>query len=130
MGRGGKQLKKSGHKVQDEMASVMDELAEFEKFRADVSPKLQKLVEGGASAEDIYHFAQSMVAAKAVTIALRETDASRAMTAIKDILDRTQGKAKERQEVEHKFSKLRDEELDALIESRLTELDTGDEERH
>ena len=122
-GRGGKNLRKSGRETEDSMLSALDELAEYEAFKRDVLPKLQGLVASGASAEDIYQFAQSMAAAKMVTIALREGDPAKAISALKDVLDRTQGKAKERTEVEHKFAKLSDNELDALLESRLSDLD-------
>jgi hypothetical protein len=61
-------------------------------------------------------------------IAMTDKDSGRALSAIKDILDRTQGRAVERTTTTHKFEKLKDEELDALLKSRLKEVADTDEE--
>lgn len=119
---------------QEKMARRLDKAAQFEEFNREILPELRKMLKAGKTAPEIYEFAQSFAAARAVTVALTDVDSSRAMTAVKEILDRSQGRAKERTEVEHKFSKLRDEELDALLESRLREsvssasVDKDDEE--
>ncbi len=106
------------------MAQLIDDVSVFEEFKNDILPELRKMLKAGASAEEIYTFAQSYTAARTVTIALTEEDSGKALTAIKDVLDRTQGKAKERVEHEHRYGKLPDNELDALIESRLSEVDS------
>lgn len=117
----------------------LEKAQQFEEFEKEILPELRKMLKAGKSAPEIYEFAQSFAAARAVTVALTDTDSSRAMTAVKEILDRSQGRAKERTEVEHKFSKLQDNELDALLESRLRasvssdsvkEEDGTDTERH
>lgn len=117
--------KRTFNRAEANMVRGLDKLAAFEKFQEEILPKLQKMVAEGKSAPEIYEFAQSYAAARMVTEALTNPKASEAIVAVKDLLDRTQGKAKERQEVEHKFEKLKDEELDALLKSRLKEVQDG-----
>jgi signal recognition particle receptor subunit beta len=112
------------------MASALDKLAAYEEFCKDILPSLQKAIKEGRSAEDIYKMAESIAAARAVTIAATEQDSGKALAAIKDIMDRTQGKAKERVETTHKYEKLKDEELDALLLSQGAELDSDEPEAH
>jgi hypothetical protein len=52
------------------------------------------------------------------------------VAAAEKVLDRTQGKPLQKTEQTHKYSKLKDDELDALLKSRFTELeaDSNDEE--
>lgn len=104
------------------MAAAMDELDSYERYKQEIAPKMRELMERGASTEEIYKFAQSFAAARAVTIALSEVDSSKALAAVKEILDRSQGKAKERTEIEHRYSKMPENELDALLESKLREV--------
>lgn len=72
-------------------------------------------------AEKIYKMAEAHAAARNVTIALTEEDSGKALSAIKELMDRSKGKATEKQEVTHTYSKLKDEDLDALLESKLKE---------
>jgi flagellar biosynthesis chaperone FliJ len=115
-----------GNSVEHRMCRALDELAEFEKFQDEILPELRADLKRGMSAEQIYAKYQAVVAARSVTIAVKEADSGKALTAAKDILDRCQGKAKERQEVEHKLSRLKDEELDSLIMSEMANVDEGD----
>lgn len=100
---------------------VLDKLAAYEEFRANLSPKLQRMILDGASAEDILEESAAYAAARIATIAATEQDSSKALAAAKDIIDRTKGKAVERKELSHKFDKLDDEALDALVISKLKE---------
>jgi hypothetical protein len=111
------------NKAEHRAALALDRLAAFEEYEDNVLPKLREMIQNGSSAEDIYKFAAAMAAARTVTIAIKEEDSGKALSAIKDILDREQGKAKERVQHEHKYGKLRPEEVDSLILSM-----TGDEE--
>lgn len=103
--------------------NLIHQLTQFEDFQTEVLPKIQRMLKEGKKAEDIIEFAQAYAAARMVTIALTDQDSGRAATAAKDVLDRSLGKAKERSEIEHKYSKLKDEELDALLASKLEEAD-------
>ena len=102
---------------------TIDNIRSFEEYRDEILPKIRKMLAQGKKSEEIMQFAQAYVAARIVTVALTEEDSGKALTAAKDILDRTQGKAKEVTETTHKFEKLSDAELDALVTSRLTEDD-------
>jgi Arc/MetJ family transcription regulator len=68
-----------------------------------------------------------MMAARAVTNALLEKDTSRSQAAVKDAMDRVLGKATERREIKHQMANAPDEQLDALIQSRMNEL-AGEED--
>lgn len=135
MPRGGKFRKNRGGRDYQQrlMARNMDLLAEFDRFKDEVLPALRADLKNGLTAEEIYSKYQHLVAARSVTLAMTEVDTSKALSAIKDILDRSQGKAKERQEVTHKMSKVSDDELDAMLMSKVKEAgidveESGDEE--
>lgn len=112
------------------MGRLIEELREFEQFREDVLPELRAMLRQGATAEKIFERFSNMAAARAVTIALTEEDSSKALAAIKDVVDRTQGKAVERKEVRHKYESLKDEELDSLLKSKLKEVEDTNEDSH
>lgn len=100
---------------------MLDKLAEFEEFNATILPKLRQMLKEGAQADEILEFSKAAAAARVVTIAATERDSTKALAASKDILDRTQGKAVERVQQTHKFEKLEEEQLDALLWSKLKE---------
>lgn len=112
--------------VENIQIRTIQNIRDFEEYRDEILPKIRKMLKEGKKAEEIMQFAQSFAAARIVSIALCEEDVSKAMIAAKDVIDRTQGKAKERTETTHKFERLKDEELDALLASRLA--DVADEE--
>lgn len=112
------------------MASALDDLAEYEAFKAEILPKLRKMMKDGKSAEEIYSFSQGLLAARAVTIAASSPDEKTALAAIREVLDRGVGKAADRLEVTQKYSKLSDEELDALIKSQEEEAKDEELQKH
>lgn len=130
MGVRGRKNRRTGEEEQLRMADVLDEIREFEEWRTEIYPKIAQMVKDGKAADEILAFAESLAAAKLVSVLVRETDSSKVIAASKDILDRCLGKAKERSEVTHKYEKLKDEELDALIQSRLTEIDEDEHTEH
>lgn len=99
----------------------MDKLAAFEEFQAALSPKMQRMILNGSSAEEIIAETAAYAAARIATIAVTDNDSGKAFSAAKDILDRAYGKAVERKELAHKFDKLDDDALDALVISKLNE---------
>lgn len=108
----------------------LDQLADYEEFCTEILPYLRQAVKNNTPAEEIYSKAQSMAAARAVTIIATEKDTGKALAAIKDVLDRTKGKATEKKEVEHKFARMEEREVDALLLTELAELESlesGDE---
>jgi hypothetical protein len=120
--RKGKSNKFSGHRDENEMLRRLDDLSEFERFKTEILPKLRRALEKGKGVEDIYKLVAAEAAARAVTLALTEPDSGKALSAIKEILDRSGGKATDRKEITQKYEKLSDTELDALLSSQLTEV--------
>lgn len=116
------------YKHQTRMAAALDELAEFEKFKEELLPKLRTMVLKGADEQEIYAMAKAFAAARAVTIAMTEQDTGKALSAIKEVLDRSGGKATEKRETTHKYQKLKDEELDSLLLTQAEELAGSDDE--
>lgn len=98
--------------------TVADLLADFE----DLIPQLRDALRAGKSAEEIYATFQPLVAARTVQIALTETDSAKAISAIRDVLDRTQGKPKEKIETTHRLEKLPEEQLDAALRTKLQDV--------
>lgn len=111
------------NRTEAEVVRSLDKLAAFEEFQAQIAPKLREMLKSN-SASDILKFSEAYAAARLATVAMLESDPGKAIVAAKDILDRVQGKAKERTEHVHKFEKLKDEELDSIIFSKLLE-DSG-----
>lgn len=102
--------------------SVVDFLAElqmFDEFKQNIAPRLRAALNKGMRGEDIYKQFQDLAAARAVTIAVQERDSSKALAAVREILDRAEGKAVERKTVTHKLEELSDEQLDAVLLSEL-----------
>ncbi len=118
--------KLSNHKQENWTIRAVDDLAEFDKFKEEILPMLKKAISESWSAEKIYKMAEAHAAARNVTIALTDQDSGKAMTAIKELMDRSKGKATEKQEITHSYSKLSDEELDALIDSQKKDLADDD----
>ena len=118
----------SADATQHRAAGLLDDVTAFEDFRASILPVLRDALKQGMDADTIYKKFQAFAAARAISIAATEIDSSKALSAIKDILDRTQGRAKERQEVTHKLSSLPEEQLDAILLSKLQANMSGQEE--
>ena len=117
-----------GNNAQLRAADHLDDLAEFQKFREDVLPVLRRALSEGLSAEQIYKKFESIAAARAVSIAALEVDSAKALAAIKDVLDRTGGKAKERSEITHRMANAPEEQVDAIILAKLKAAAEADEE--
>lgn len=107
------------------MVEVLDELALFEEYRATMLPKLREQIEAGASTKDILGTAQAAAVARLASMAVLEQDSKVALAAIKELLERTDGKVTENKKIVHAMEQLKNEELDALVMSKLDEV--GDE---
>ena len=128
MARRGKKGRLASNKTEHVLVESLDELAEFREYRSNILKKFQTMLKKGKSSEEILKLAQKIAAARLGTIAATEVDSSRALAAIKDLLDRTQGRAVETKKVEHKFEKLSDDDLDAVIASQMDKLVAEEEE--
>lgn len=104
------------------MLKNIDKLREFEDFQEKLLPALRGQLKAGVTSEQLYQLYAAVATARQITIALTEADPGKALSAIVDIQNRALGKPKEKLEVEHKYSKLTDDELDALLASRAKEV--------
>lgn len=104
---------------------ALDELAEYEEFKEQILPLLRKDVKSGMDASQLREKYKPLAQARIISQALADASAV-GLAAAKDLLDRQDGKAKETKEVEHKFSKLSDEQINAILLSEQAEI--ADEE--
>jgi gamma-glutamyl:cysteine ligase YbdK (ATP-grasp superfamily) len=107
--------------------AAMEEKDQLLAIREALLPELRADLASGLTAEQIYQKYQTLAAARSVQIVATEVDSSKALAAVKDILDRSQGKAKERQEIEHRLGKLPETELDALLLTKLKRIEDAEE---
>ena len=126
MKRAKRQRPSSNHQERHTVAAL-DRLAAFEQFQDEILPALRQDLAAGKTAEKLYKKYAALAAARSISVALGEADSGKAISAIKDILDRDQGRAIERKQAEHKFSKLPDKELDAFLLTQMNEMEPLDE---
>ncbi len=119
----------SGKRAEELMVETLDAFDDFQEYRASMIPELRKALEAGAVPKHILGLAKSYAAARLAHIVATETDPARALTAIKELLDRTEGKSIERKDVRHRLDQVDEREVDALLLSSLNELeDEGESE--
>lgn len=109
------------NKLERRMVEALDARNISEEIAAPIIPILVQAMKEGWDSDKLARHPQIqlLLTARALTIAMTEGDSAKALAAVKDIKDRTQGKATERSEVTHKLEKLPDEQLDALLQSKL-----------
>jgi hypothetical protein len=115
-------ISNSGKAQERRLVNAIDELSEFEQFQAEVAPTLRKLMYRNASTKEISDFVRSRMIARAATIALTSLDEGRALSAIKDVLDRADGKPTETKKID--VNNISDDELNALIKAELAASNT------
>lgn len=108
-----------GHKQENALIKTADDLVEFEKFQELLPKQLRKDLLKGLTAKQIYKKYAPMAAARAVAVALSEADSAKALSAAKEVMDQAEGKVTTRTEVTHRMADMPEEQLDALIKSRL-----------
>lgn len=114
-------LAAAANAAQNKQARALDDLSEYEEFREMFLPAIRKALLGGASAEAILAKFKPVVAARLVQLGVAGSE-SAALGAIKELMDRVDGKAVQKQEHIHRLAKLPEEELNAVIESKLERL--------
>jgi ethanolamine utilization protein EutQ (cupin superfamily) len=119
---------RSENKKEDETNQALDDLAEFQQYRATVLESIRKDLAAGMSTEQLLKKYESQAMARVISVALTEADSSKALAAAKDIIDRSKGKAAENKTVKHKFDDVEDAQLDALIAAKLLEDEEEDDE--
>lgn len=108
---------------QDEVADLVQDLVDFEDFRQTVLPAIRRDLAAGLTAKQLREKYASLVQARILTEALTSDDSKSAIAAARDVTDRVDGRATEKKEVTHKFDKMTDEELDAVLKSEEADLD-------
>lgn len=119
----------SGKGTEGEMARTLDQLIEFDNFIKEVAPKLRQMLKQGKNAQEILTWAQSIAAAKAVTL-INSPNPAIALSAIKDVLDRGIGKPSETLNINTKYEALSDEELETILKSKEAEVKDDDMQSH
>lgn len=119
----GRTIDRATNTQEDGLIEALDQLAMFEDFQKDMLPKLQALVKRGAKTDEILEMGRALAVARLVTIAATEPDSGKALSAVRELLDRREGKVTDKREVTHRMANLKDEELDALVLTALAEAD-------
>jgi hypothetical protein len=114
------------------MANALDTRSLMNDISKEVLPVLAQAIRERWTKDQIrqHPVLSVLIAARQVSIAITDPDAGKALAAIKDLNDRTEGKAVERVEATHKYEKLKDEELDALLQSEEASLERDTTEKH
>lgn len=115
--------RRARNNVEAKMVKAIDDLAEFQEFRTKLLPAIRTSLKDKQTPKEILELARSYAAARIALVMAMDPDNKTALAAAKDLLDRTEGKAIERKEFKHQLSQLKDEELDALLESKLKDVD-------
>lgn len=104
------------------MTRAIDTLSEFEEFQTDVLPVLRQLIKSKATTGEMVETARPLLVAMLTSMAFsNEDDKLRAQIA-KDLIQMIDGKPTEKKEFTHKLGKLKDEEVDALLLTKLREV--------
>jgi hypothetical protein len=126
---GGKGHRKSSVNAEiDRMCRGLDKLAKYESWQKDIQdllpPELWADLKSGASGKDLRGKYSPFLTARAIAIALKSEDAGKAMGAIRDLLDREEGRAVEKKEIKHQLEDLSEKQLDALLLTEMSDLNT------
>ena len=115
------------NRQENRTVEALEDLAEFQDFKADLLPKIRAQLTAGASTKDILNTARAVAVGRLAMIAAMEGDAKTALTAIKELLERTDGKVSEKKEITHQLANMPTEELDALLITAVTESDDSED---
>lgn len=118
-----KKIRKDGDRQVEKKVDFIQQLIEFEKFKEEILPMLMEDIQKGTPPAEMRKKYQTYLAARQISVALTTPDPSIALQAIKDLSDRNEGRAVERRESTHKFENLPDDQLDAALNSQITELE-------
>ena len=104
---------------QSSAEDIADAVAEFEDFKETILPSLQQDLKDGHTEQQLREKYLALATARIISL-LSSHKPEVALSAAKDIIDRTIGKAVERKAHIHKMDGLSEQEIDALILSKLT----------
>jgi hypothetical protein len=109
---------RTAHALQEAQARSLDDLSEYEEFREMFLPAIRAALLKGMTSEQILAKFKPVMAARLVQLGVTGSE-NAALGAIKELLDRVDGKAVQKQEHTHRLAKLPDAELDAILQSKL-----------
>ena len=104
---------------------IVDELKEFDKWRSEFLPLIRKDMLSQLPAQEILKKYKRIAAARLV-MELVNPVARTAVSAAKDIMDRTEGRAKETVEHTHKYDNMSDSEITSHLKSLRQDVDIID----
>lgn len=118
-----KKRKTATNRGESKTIKNLDEARKLQSFREELPAALRDDILNGTTAEDLMKKYETIAVARLIQILQTETDSGKALGAAKEVLDRIQGKPTQKQEVEHRYQKLQDEELDSVLETLISESD-------
>jgi len=122
--------RKSGHQAEDHRIRLVDDLNAFDEFKEKILPALRRDLLKGMPSEKLREKYSAYITAGMITTALIDEDPGKRLAAGKDLIDRVEGKAKERKEIEHRLTRLSEDELNAVIASEIQDLDELEKQKH
>jgi hypothetical protein len=109
--------------AEDAAIEGFDELQLYEKWKSEILPALTADIANGLTPTQIIEKHKSILVARQLMRALSPEDTAVSAGAAKELLDRSEGKAVERKSVEHRLAALPDEQLDAVLSTKLRDLE-------
>lgn len=112
------------------LAVTLDKMSLLDDISEEIFPILRQAIRERWPREKVFGHPviEALLAVRQASIAIKDPDSGKALAAIKDAVDRKEGKARERIEQTHKLEKLPDEQLDALLKSKLGRASEDDED--
>lgn len=108
------------NREEDRAIDSVDRLALFEQWEKDIMPVLKEAMAAMKDPKQILEIGKAAASVRLVLMAQQGN-----MAAIKELLDRTEGKVVEKKAIVHAMAEVKEEQLDALLLS-LGEADDGD----
>lgn len=112
--------------VENKMINLIDQLAEYESFTKNIPKELREAILKGTSAKALYKKYENFAAVRVIQILMTEKDSAKALAAVKELLDRTHGKATEHKDIRHSLEQLEDKEIDALLLGEMEDVTSDD----
>lgn len=111
--------------IQPDRGSLADQQLVSARRERELLSKLEKFRKRGADLETIYRELESEIAARLIEIGLVANDDKTALAALKEVTDRVKGRAKETITQVHQYDRMSENELDALLKSKLAGTGSG-----
>ena len=113
MARRGKSGRKSSNKVEQNLVSELDEVLGYEQYKS-LLKDLKHALKTNEDPQKVMERAKTYAAVRLASMAATEEDNYKALAVIKELFDRTDGRPTQKQEIEHKYDQLTEEQLDAV----------------